>query len=307
MQVDRLLSMMLMISKKERVTGKELAEHFEVSLRTVYRDIDKLCAAGLPIASEGGKGGGFYMMEDYSPENIALKKDEMLTLKALMDNLGFLLGRHGQFNDIMAKLEAAGSRNKTVKDILTINMSHFSMEKELKEYLHLISQAIDDSLSLELEYINRRHEYEKREVLPYYIDFSSGEWYLVGFCKVRNAFRRFKLVRIRSMKTGKCFVKQELSIGDISRIIREDYGKKSIRVLMRFSSRIGAHLKEYFPEDAIKHQADGSCLVEDRFPHEEGLTRFLLGFGNECEVLEPEYLRAEVKKYLTEMLRKYND
>lgn len=299
--------MMLMISKKGRVTGKELAEHFEVSLRTVYRDIDKLCGAGLPIASEGGKGGGFYMMEDFTPESIALKKDEMLTLKALMDNLGFLLGRNGQFNNILAKLEAADCKNKAVKDILTINMSHFSMEKELKEYLHLISQAIDDSLSLELEYINRRHEYEKREVLPYYIDFSSGEWYLVGYCKARNAFRRFKLVRIRGIKQGKCFDKQELSIEDIGRIIREDYGKKSISVLMKFSSRIGAQLQEYFPKDIIKPQSDESYLVEDRFPHEEGLIRFLLGFGNDCEVLEPEYLRTEVKKYLTEMLRKYND
>lgn len=299
--------MMLMISRKGRVTGKELAEHFEVSLRTVYRDIDKLCGAGLPIASEGGKGGGFYMMEDFSPESIALKKDEMLTLKALMDNLGFLLGRNGQFNDILAKLEAADTKNKVAKDKLTINMSHFSMEKELKEYLHLISQAIDDSLSLELEYVNRRRQYEKREVLPYYIDFSSGEWYLVGFCKARNAFRRFKLVRIRGIKQGKCFDKQELSVGEIGRIIREDYGKKSIRVLLKFSDRIGVHLKEYFPEDIIKTQGDGSYLVEDRFPHEEGLIRFLLGFGNECEVLEPEYLRAEVKKYLSEMLQKYND
>lgn len=307
MSVDRLLSMILIISKKGRVTGKELAEHFEVSLRTVYRDIDKLCEAGLPIASEGGKGGGFYMMEYFSPESIALKKDEMLTLKALMDNLGFLFGRNGQFNDILAKFEAAEPKNKAVKDMLTINMSHFSMEKELKEYLHLISRAIDDCLSLELEYINRRHEYEKREVLPYYIDFSSGEWYLVGFCKVRNAFRRFKLVRIRGIKQGKGFIKQELSIQDINRIIREDYGKKSIRVLIKFSERIGAHLKEYFPEDIIKSQEDGSFLVEDRFPHEDGLIRFLLGFGNECEVLEPEYLRVEIRKYLTEMLQKYND
>ena len=307
MGVDRLLSIILIVSKKGRVTGKELAEHFEVSLRTVYRDIDKLCEAGLPIASEGGKGGGFYMMENFSPESLTLKKDEMLTLKALMDNLGFLFGRNSQFNDILAKFEAAGRSKNAVKDMLTINMSHFSMEKELKEYLHLISQAIDDSLSLELEYINRRHEYEKREVLPYYIDFSSGEWYLVGFCKVRNAFRRFKLVRIRGIKPEKGFVKQELSIEDISRIIREDYGKKSIRVLMKFSGRIGAHLKEYFPEDAIEPQKDGSCLVEDHFPHEEGLIRFLLGFGSECEVLKPEYLRLEIKKYMTEMLRKYND
>ncbi|KUO73027.1 MAG: transcriptional regulator [Clostridia bacterium BRH_c25] len=306
MRVDRLLSMILIISNKGRVTGNELAEHFEVSLRTVYRDIDKICEAGIPIASEGGKGGGFYVMENFSLDNMFLKKSEVQTLSAVMDNLGFLFGKNKQFNDILLKFENSNKKDENVKDRLNINMSHFSMEDELKEYLYLINSAIEESRLLELEYINRRMDFEKREVEPYYIDFSSGDWYLVGFCKTRNAFRRFKLVRIRNLKLGKGFTKLNVPRKEIRRKFNEEYNNKSIRVLLRFTGRIGAQLSEYFHKDNIKAAEDGSYIVEDSFPYEEGLIKFLLGFGRECEVVEPGYLREELNNYIKDMLQKYN-
>jgi len=306
LRVDRLLSIILIISSKGRVTGQKLAEHFEVSLRTIYRDIDKICEAGIPVASEGGKGGGFYLMESFSLDKLFLKEGEVHTLRAMMDSIGFLFGKGGQFNDLFLKIEVSGENRKAIKDRLNINMSHFSMEEELKEYLHLINKAIEENRALKLEYVNRKQEFEKREVLPYYIDFSTGNWYIVGFCKSRNAFRRFKLVRIRGLKLGDVFQKQELSIDDIKRQFNEEYREKSIRVVLKFGSRMGAQLVEYFPKENIRALEDGSYTAEDHFPHEEGLIRFLLGFGKDCEVLEPEYLKHEVRYYLRDMLVKYN-
>lgn len=306
MRVDRLLSMILIISNKGKVTGKELSEHFEVSLRTVYRDMEKICEAGIPIASEGGKGGGFYVMESFSLDNLFLKQDEVHTLSAVMGNLGFLFGKNRQFNDILLKFGALNGKDKGLRGRLDINMSHFAMEDELKEYLHLINRALEENRRLELDYINRRMDYEKREVLPYYIDFSNGNWYLVGFCKKRNAFRRFKLVRIRGLKLGERFAKDNVSIEDIRSKFNEDYNSKSIRIVLRFAGRMGAQLNEYFRKENITAAEDGSYIVKDFFPYEEGLVKYLLGFGKDCEVLEPEYLKEEVKNYIKEMLQKYN-
>jgi predicted DNA-binding transcriptional regulator YafY len=306
MRVDRLLSMILIISNKGRVTGSELAEHFEVSLRTVYRDIDKICESGIPIASEGGIGGGFYIMENFSLDNLFLKKSEVQTISAVMDNLGFLFGKNKQFNDIVLKFENSNEKDKDVKDRLNINMSHFSMEDELKEYLYLINSAIEESRLLELEYINRRMDYEIRVVEPHYIDFSGGAWYVVGFCKSRNAFRRFKLVRIRSLKSGEGFRARNMSIEEVRSKFKEEYNNNSTRVLLRFTPRMGAQLNEYFHKDSIKTAEDGSYIVEDFFPYEEGLIKYILGFGIECEVLEPEYLREDINNYIKEMFQKYN-
>ena len=245
-------------------------------------------------------------MESFSLGNIFLNKGEFRTLAAVMDNLDFLFGRNEQFNDILLKFEASEERDKAVKDRLNINMSHFGMEEELKEYLYMMNRAIEESRVLELEYINRRLVREKREVLPYYIDFSSGNWYLVGFCKARNAFRRFKLVRIKGMKPGVCFEKQEVSIEDIRREFDKEYRSKSIKVVLSFDGRMGEQLSEYFPKENIRAAEDGSYIAEDFFPYEEGLVKYLLGFGKDCKVLEPEYLKKEIKAYMEEILAKYN-
>lgn len=105
MRVNRLLSMLLIISKKRLVTGKELSEHFEVSVRTIYRDIEKISEAGIPIASIGGKGGGYYLMENYHIDNLFLNKKEARTFLSVMGNLDFLFGKNNVFNDMILKFE----------------------------------------------------------------------------------------------------------------------------------------------------------------------------------------------------------
>ena len=164
MRSDRLLSIIIIISQKGLVTGRDLAEHFEVSLRTIYRDIEKISEAGVPIAAIGGKGGGYYIMENYSLNNLFFNKKEIEPLIVVMDNLKFLFGNNSQFNDIVLKFETLRNSEKQEHDKLSINMSHFSMEQELREYLFLINKAIEDSRILEFEYINRKMEYSKRKI-----------------------------------------------------------------------------------------------------------------------------------------------
>jgi predicted DNA-binding transcriptional regulator YafY len=161
MRVDRLLSIILIILNRKQVTGLELAEHFEVSVRTIYRDIDKLCEAGVPIAAAGGVGGGYYLMDNYKLDKSFFNKNEIKPLMAVVDNLNFLFGRNDKFNSLSLKF---GSILQESDKDLVINMSHFSMEKELKETLIIINKAIEKSELLEFDYINRRMDYESRIV-----------------------------------------------------------------------------------------------------------------------------------------------
>ncbi|HEY4391502.1 MAG TPA: YafY family protein, partial [Paenibacillus sp.] len=304
MRVDRLLSMLLIISKKGMVTGKELAEHFEVSLRTIYRDIEKLGEAGIPVASIGGKGGGYYIMESYNVDNLFLKKDEASTFMAIMNNLNFLFGKNEQFNAMVLKIENTYNREKNT-DKLNINMSHFSMEKELKEYLYLMNQAIEENKLMIFDYCNRQMEYSERTVEPVQITFTSGQWYLVGFCRYRHDYRRFKLVRIKNLKMGNSFARRDISKEEIEGIFEESYRKRSIQVTLKFSNRMGKQLTEYFQEENIKQTEDGQYLVVDHFPYEEGLLKYILHFGKECEIIEPRYLRDELIEYVKELLLPY--
>lgn len=305
MRVDRLLSILLIISDKGLVTGNELAEHFEVSLRTIYRDIDKICEAGVPIASTGGKGGGYYIMENYNLDNLFLDKKEIQALMPVMDNLSFLFGRNQKFNDMILKFKNVYEKGNLENNRLRINMSHFSMENELKEALFLIDKAIEDSRLLEFDYINRRIECSKRIAEPIQIEFICGEWYLVAFCRNRNDYRKFKLVRIRNLKLGDVFLKRNISNEGLRKIFAEGYNEKSIKVTLKFTSRIGEQLSEYFDKESIRLEEDGNFIVEGFFPYEEGLIKHILSFGKDCEVLSPSYLREETEGYIKEMLLRY--
>lgn len=307
MRSNRLLSILIIISKKGLVTGKELSEHFEVSLRTIYRDIEKIGEAGVPIAATGGKGGGYYIMENYNLNNIFFNKNEIEPLIAVMDNLKFLFGKNQKFNDIVLKFETLSDDNSEEYDKLSIDMSHFSMEQELRDYLFLINKAIEESKLLEFEYINRKMEYLTRITEPIQIEFNSGQWYIIAFCRTRKDYRRFKLVRIRNMKLGESFIKREISKEEIEKIFNQSYEKNSILVTLKFSNKIGEQLSEYFSKDKIKPLENGEYIVEDFFPKDEGLKKFILSFGNHCEVITPIELRNEIKEYIKNLYNKYND
>ena len=307
MRVNRFLSILIIISQKGLVTGRELAEHFEVSLRTIYRDIEKISEAGVPIAATGGMGGGYYIMKNYNINEIFFNKKEIGPLIAVMDNLKLLFGNNPQFNDIVLKFETLRNGENHEYDKLSIDMSHFSMEKELKEYLFLINKSIEKNRLLEFEYINRKMEYSKRIVEPIQIDFSSGQWYIIGFCRIRKDYRKFKLVRVRDMKSGDSFIKDPISKEEIKRIFNDNYEKNSILVTLKFSCEIGEQLSEYFSKNKIKPLKNGTYIVEDFFPEDEGLRKFILGFGNDCEVIAPDNLRKEMFTYIKNIYNKYND
>jgi predicted DNA-binding transcriptional regulator YafY len=307
MRAERFLSILIIISQKGLVTAKELAEHFEVSSRTIYRDIDKICEAGVPIGATGGKGGGYYVMENYNISNLFFNKNEIEPLLSMIDSLKYVFGKNKQFNDIILKFETLYKREKNENEKLNIDMSHFSMEEELREYLFLVNQAIETNKLLIFEYINRKMECSQRIVEPIQIEFTDGHWYIIGFCRIRKNYRRFKFVRIRNMKIGENFVKKNISQVEIEKIFKESYSDSSIFAKFIFSEEIGEQLSEYFSKDIIKKIDNKKYVVEGFFPNDEGLKRFVLGFGVHCEVLVPTKLRKEMQEYIKNIYYKYND
>lgn len=306
-RADRLLSIILILSKKAIVTGKELAEHFDVSVRTIYRDIDKICEAGIPVAAIGGKSGGFHIMQNYKLDELHFNKGELQTLIEVLNSLNIVFGNNHQFNDIVLKLKNTYENENDKNNKLNIDMSHFSMESELKEFLYIINQAIEESRLLLFQYINRNLELAKRNVEPVRIEFSYGQWYLTGYCRSRGDYRKFKLVRMKNLILEDNFVKRDISHEKLDEIFCRSYDNKNIKVKLKFSNRIGEQLSEYFFKDNIKKDSEGYFIVEEPFPYDEGLIKFILGFGCECEVIEPNDLREDTKKYLKKILEKYND
>jgi len=225
----------------------------------------------------------------------------------VLNSINIVFGNNQQFNDIVLKLQNTYENEKDNNNKLNIDMSHFSMENELKEFLYIINQGIEESRLLLFQYTNRNLEFAGRNVEPIRIEFFKGQWYLTGYCRSRRDYRRFKLVRMKNLILGDSFVKKDISHEKIEEIFREGYESKNIKVKLKFTSRIGKQLTEYFFKDNIKRSDEGYFIVEEPFPYDEGLIKFILGFGCECEVIEPNYLREDTRKYLKKILGKYND
>ncbi|ERJ11892.1 helix-turn-helix transcriptional regulator [Haloplasma contractile] len=306
MRVQRLLSILLVLANKKMVTAKELADHFEVSIRTIYRDVEKIGEAGVPIASTSGKGGGFYILDDYHLDNWFFDQKEIEKLMPLVENMRLLFGKNQHYNDIGLKLQHTF---KTINhhDQLTINLSHFNMEGELKQYLSEISQGIEEQRLLIIMYINRYLVEEERIIEPIQISYSSGQWYVKAYCRMRNGYRSFKLVRIKTLKLGDHCKSRNHTIEEVNQQLKEGYNENSIKVKLKLLKRLGGHITEHFRKESIITSTNDYYIIEDLFPYDEGLTKFILSLGNSCEVLEPTYLRTEVKTYLNHLISIYKD
>lgn len=174
MKTDRLMSILLMISNKELITAKKLSEYFEVSIRTIYRDIESLCSAGIPIASKGGVNGGYYIMENYKLENILFNEKELKTFLALADSLNISFGNKYNFNDVILKVRSSKENIVNKNNNFKINLSHFSLDEEIKQYLYIIDNALENNRLLNFDYINRNYEKINRTVEPHRLHFTSG-------------------------------------------------------------------------------------------------------------------------------------
>ncbi len=302
MRVDRLLAIILYLSNRGKTTAKILAEHFEVNIRTIYRDIDKLCEAGVPICAEGGKGGGYYLMENYSVDQLYLGTDKMDSLLAIIDNVQNVIGKNDYVQEILQRHK---DQRKESDDRFSINMSHFSMQENIKDYMYLTSKAIRESRLISFSYTNRRFQEEMRIVEPVYIYFGDGTWYLNGYCRIRKGYRRFKFIRMKDIFLGDTYEGNGITMNELRALNYKQYRAISIKVVLRFDEKYGKRLHEYFEKETITQNADGSYDAYDYFPHDEGLIRHILGFGTGCEVVEPISLRDEVKAYLQDMNRMY--
>jgi predicted DNA-binding transcriptional regulator YafY len=304
MQTDRLLSIILILMNKGTVTGRELAEHFEVSLRTIYRDIDKISRTMVPIASMGGKGGGFYILDNYKLDKMLFSRAEIKPLLTLMRSLKDMLGKNKSFNNCITKFENFYS-DEYGDSTISIDMSEIGGSSKTGDFIDALNKAIENSRCVVIDYTNRRLESSERVVEPLRIYFFDGSWYFAGFCRERNDFRQFKISRIRSLIVTEPFLKRNVSPEDLDIIFSHSFREKSVKVTLRFSNRMVNHLNEHFSEDKIIINYDGTAHVTFHSPNEEGLLKYILGFGIDCEVIEPPSLRSELTDYIEQLLLFY--
>lgn len=298
MKIDRLIGILSLLLQKDTVTAPDLAAHFEVSRRTINRDIEDLCKAGIPIVTRQGKGGGISIMENYKIERTLLTNVEMQDILAGLRGLDSVNGTN-RYGQLMEKLSAGSSDFMVGSQSVLIDLSSWYKDS-LAPKIEVIRGAIEKGRELRFLYFSPKGENE-RCVEPYYLIFRWSSWYLWGWCKSREDFRLFKLNRMEKLQVSGKFVKRSVPLPNLS---NERIFPGGIRVRALIDGDCKWRLVEEFGMDCFTEQADGRLLFEADYTDRENLLTWLLSFREKAEILEPVWLREELRQILLKTLEK---
>ncbi len=299
MKVDRLVSIIMILLDKERIGAHELAELFEVSPRTIYRDIDTINMAGIPVRSTSGVGGGFEIMQKYK---IDRKVFSTADLSAILMGLSSLSGmiRGDELVNALAKVKSfiPTEKAKAIElkaNQICIDLSPWMGNRNIQPYLEIIKTALQESKLLLFEYADRYGNKTARTAEPYQLVLKSSHWYFQGYCHKREDYRLFRLSRISNLQmqeetfTPRDYQKPQLDFADILETLQMEI---NIRIHKSIMDRVLDYCTfEHFSPDGDEHY-----IVRFPFIEKEYYYNVLLGFGDKCECLEPYHIRAEMKR-----------
>ena len=300
MKIDRQLGILSILLQKESVTAPYVSEMFEVSRRTINRDIEALCKAGIPVCTSQGTGGGICIMDGYRMDRTILTSKDMQMILAGLRSLDSVSGSH-YYGQLMEKIKAGSSEFVSGSESILIDLSSWYKDS-LALKIELIQDAIEKRKVITFNYYAPNGD-SSREIEPYYLIFQWSSWYVWGFCRLRKDFRMFKLNRMDAITlTEKEVEKRDVPMPDLS---TERIFPGGIMVKAVFEPSMKWHLIEEFGVDSFQVQPDGTLLFEHKYTDKDSLIAWMLTCRDQVTVLEPEDVREELFHIANNIAKKY--
>jgi predicted DNA-binding transcriptional regulator YafY len=302
-KLDRLLSITMMLINNDIVTAKDLADKFEVSIRTIYRDIEVLGAAGIPVISYQGINGGFGIMEGFKIERGLLNDKDIDSLTAILKGISTIFGDR-KYDDTLNKIQNL-STNKN-NDALIMDFNNWDYHGFIKNALNSIRSAIERCKIIKFNYTNASGENLSRVVEPLTLVLKYNTWYLYAFCRNKSDYRLFKVSRIRGLEmTEEAFSFDKERIEEFKFQWELDGKDNFIDLELKFSSNVSAKALDLFNGGNISFNNDGTLIVRGHFPEDEWIYSTILSFGKSVEVLNPPHIKSIIKQKAKEIFDLY--
>ncbi len=310
MKVDRLVSIIMLLLDKERIGAQGLADMFEVSPRTIYRDIDTINMAGIPIRSISGVGGGFEIMQKYKIDKRVFSTSDLSAILMGLSGLSNVI-RGDELVNALAKVKSFIPADRA-KDIelkanqIYIDLSPWMVNRNIQPYLEIIKTALQESKLLSFEYADRYGNKTARTAEPYQLVLKSNHWYWQGYCHKRNDYRLFKLSRISNLQmkeetfTPRDYQKPTL---DFAEILETMQTKIKIRIHKSVMDRV----LDFCSYEDFSPDGDERYIVSFPFIENEYYYNILFSFGDKCECLEPLHIRTEMKRRIHDIATLYEN
>lgn len=298
MQINRLFEIVYLLLYKKRTTAKELAEHFEVSVRTILRDIETLSAAGIPIYSQQGKGGGISILDNFVLNKTAISEEEQNQILLALQSLSST--NHFDVSNILSRLTVLF--DKTSDSWIEVDFSPWTNCETDKEKFEALKETIIGKQAVSFTYLNSYGDITHRTAYPLKLAFKAKSWYLQGYCLLKQDYRTFKISRIQDVEILPIsFADKEFHIPSIE--IPRTNSHDLINMKMHFAPQVAYRVYDEFNQKYIVKNEDGSLLVSIRLPEDDWLYGFLLSFGTSIQILEPLYIKRNLLLKIDEIKR----
>jgi predicted DNA-binding transcriptional regulator YafY len=293
MKLDRLLSIVVLLLNRDRITAADLARRFEVSERTIYRDLDAINASGIPVVAYSGPGGGFGIDPSYTIDRRVLSFDDLRAIVSSLKGINTALEDRA-IGSALEKIESLAPRGRShefLEDRVVIDLFPWGRREEERRLVKALEPAIAERRLVAFDYSSYGSAVERRVVEPMTLVFKAYAWYLWGFCRLRNDYRLFKLSRIRDLETGlERFKRRPRSYSPEA----EPPQPAQADLVLKVDAVRAAQAEEWFGGESVERQTDGGLRVRLRVPEGDWILKTVLGFGPGIEILEPLSLRGNL-------------
>lgn len=299
MQESRLFKIVYYLLKNKKATAAELAGEFEVSVRTIYRDIERLSGNKIPIYCTKGRGGGIFLLDGYVLDKQLISKEEQKMILSSIQSFSSLMPN--EENKLNTKLSAIFKENTI--DWIQIDFSKWGNCSLGNEKINLIKKSILEKNLLEFKYINSKAQEKIRCVKPLRVYFKFKSWYLQAYCMEKEDFRIFKLNRMSNIKILCEKFDEDYILPNI-----EDYNQDMNcldYVKLLFDKELSYRVYDEFDIECIKYVDDSFISVEVKIIEDEWLYGYLLSFCGGVKIISPEHIKNKFRKYIKNMYKKY--
>lgn len=311
MKLERLLSIIILLLNRRLVQAKELAERFEVSIRTIYRDIEAINGAGIPIVTYQGTNGGIGLAEGYRLDRNVLTNDELAAIFTALRSISTSYGNDQnlqlmeKINSVVPSANFEDFQHKVSR--VLIDYSPWEGNERLQPKLQLLKVAVDSCRIAEFTYSNAEGVVSPRIVEPHVLILKGKQWYLKAYCQTKEQFRLFKLKRMKELEIApeRTFIRRDFPIQESATGQSQCNPSRVTEFVLRFRADSRYLAEEWFGIEELLPVEDGSWKVRKAYPEDEWLYRFILGLGHHAEVLEPPHLREIIASRAEQVAKIY--
>lgn len=296
MKDNRLFRILYYILEKEKVTANELADKFEVSVRTIYRDIDSISSVGVPIFTTQGKGGGIKIDNEYILNKSLFDANEKEQIIAALQ--GLEKTNKVYKSELITKLSALFKIKNS--NWIEIDFTSWESNNTYQDLFNTLKIAIINKNIISFSYNSSKAEKINRRVKPIRLLFKEQDWYLYAFCLLRNDFRYFKLSRIKDLEV--LAINYEDNFENIV-LKREIKYENTVNIKLKFNKSVAFRVYDEFK--AIVEDKKGNLYVEMKIPNNYKLYNYIFSFGANVEILEPKEIRNQFKNMINKIAKKY--